>query len=70
MKCISTLVITFILATAGVAYAGVNVWTTHGPDGRDIWAVAAIAIDPRTPSTLYAGTRGGVYDIRLARGGR
>src|SRR5437870_7952575 len=39
--------------------AGVNVWTSLGPEGG---AVLALAIDPRSPSTLYAGTRsGGVF---------
>jgi photosystem II stability/assembly factor-like uncharacterized protein len=33
--------------------AGVNVWTTNGPEGR--W-IQALAIDPSAPATLYAGT--------------
>ena len=37
-------------------YAGVNVWTTNGPEGGYI---GALAIDPTSPSTLYAGTSGG-----------
>ena len=41
---------------AGVASAGVNTWTTNGPDGGDI---RALAIDPANPATLYAGTEGG-----------
>jgi len=41
-----------LLGTSHVALAGINVWTSHGPyDG----AVYALAIDPSTPSTLYAG---------------
>lgn len=39
------------------AEAGVNVWTTNGPYGGRI---TSLAIDPQTPSTLYAGT-GGVF---------
>jgi hypothetical protein len=36
-----------------------NVWTAHGPYGG---SVHALAINPTTPSTLYAGTYGsGVY---------
>ena len=39
--------------------AGINVWTSHGPEGGYI---GALAIDPATPTTLYAGTyRGGVF---------
>jgi hypothetical protein len=43
---------------AGAVPAGVNVWTGIGPGGGD---VLSLAIDPLTPSTLYAGTYGGVY---------
>ncbi len=48
----------FCLAIALVglpAVAGVNRWTTIGPEGA---SVHALAIDPRTPTTAYAGTRG------------
>lgn len=38
------------------ASAGINVWTTHGPE-RNI-EVFSMAIDPATPSTLYIGTFG------------
>ncbi len=42
-----------------VAAATQNVWTSHSPDGGTI---TALAIDPQTPATLYAGTRvGGVF---------
>ncbi|HEX7605635.1 MAG TPA: hypothetical protein VF348_02920, partial [Usitatibacter sp.] len=39
-----------------VAHAGAGVWTSGGPDGGNIFA---LAINPSTPSTLYAGTDGG-----------
>src|SRR2546428_2338945 len=35
------------------AEAGVNVWTTNGPEGGTI---SALAIDPQSPGTVYAGT--------------
>ena len=38
--------------------AGTNVWTSNGPEGG---YVRALAIDPQTPTTLYAGTYGGVF---------
>ncbi|MBP1685848.1 MAG: hypothetical protein H6Q33_1991, partial [Deltaproteobacteria bacterium] len=39
--------------------AGLNVWTSHGPEGGN---VRAPAIDPKTPTTLYAGIwAGGVF---------
>jgi photosystem II stability/assembly factor-like uncharacterized protein len=37
------------------AVAGANRWTAIGPDGAN---VVALAIDPRTPSTAFAGTIG------------
>src|SRR5262245_4958395 len=33
-------------------------WRSLGPEGG---AAYALAIDPRSPSTLYAGTKGGVF---------
>jgi len=38
--------------------SGVNVWTSLGPEGGNI---GALAIHPVTPQTLYAGTGGGVF---------
>jgi len=47
----------FVLASAYTAQAGINVWTSYGPPGGLTPAsVIAVAIDPRTPTTLYAGT--------------
>jgi photosystem II stability/assembly factor-like uncharacterized protein len=49
----------FCLSLADTAVAGVNVWTTNGPTGKDI---RALAIDPANPATLYAGALdGGVF---------
>jgi hypothetical protein len=39
--------------TAHTAQAGINIWTSLGPDGA---AVSALAIDRATPGTLYAAT--------------
>jgi photosystem II stability/assembly factor-like uncharacterized protein len=39
-----------------VAHAGACVWTSSGPYGGD---VRALAINPANPATLYAGTFGG-----------
>ena len=47
-----------ILTSAHTAQAGINIWTTQGPTGG---FVRAFAIDPLTPTTLYAGTEGGVF---------
>jgi uncharacterized repeat protein (TIGR01451 family) len=46
------------LSLSCVAFAGTGVWTSGGPYGG---VVPALAIDPSTPSTLYAGTDEGVY---------
>jgi photosystem II stability/assembly factor-like uncharacterized protein len=39
-------------------HAGVNVWTSFGPEGGPVYS---LAIDPSNPSTLYAGGRGDVF---------
>ncbi len=33
--------------------AGINIWTSHGPEGA---IIRALAIDPQNPTTIYAGT--------------
>src|SRR5437867_7677484 len=38
--------------------AGTNEWTTTGPAGGTIWA---LAVDPGTPATVYAATQRGVF---------
>jgi photosystem II stability/assembly factor-like uncharacterized protein len=44
---------------SSVAYAGAGVWTSGGPNGG---YVKALAINPTTPATLYAGTWvGGIF---------
>lgn len=40
------------VASAQTAHAGINAWTSHGPDDG---CVRALAIDPIAPNTLYAG---------------
>jgi hypothetical protein len=55
-RCTALLCAVFLIAGAHAAQAGMNVWTTHGPHGA---SVTALAIDPTTPNTLYAGTYGG-----------
>jgi hypothetical protein len=37
------------------AQAGINEWTSNGPGAG---VISAFAIDPVTPTTLYAGTNG------------
>src|SRR2546425_6187721 len=45
--------------SAGVAAAQSGTWISNGPEGGTI---NALAIDPQTPSTLYAGAScGGVF---------
>jgi poly(3-hydroxybutyrate) depolymerase/6-phosphogluconolactonase (cycloisomerase 2 family) len=49
----------FLIAGAQAARAGLNVWTTHDPYGG--LPITALAVDPQTPNTLYAGTDGGIF---------
>ena len=51
------IVVALVMASAPKgAHAGWGVWTSHGPEGG---YVEALAIDPSTPARLYAGTWGG-----------
>jgi len=52
------LFVALLCGCPSVAAAGINVWTSNGPEGG---VVRALAIDPNMPSTLYAGTTGGVF---------
>src|SRR5437762_11357385 len=48
----------FALGLLGQAQGGSAVWgPAHGPEGGEI---TALAIDPRKPATLYAGTEEGL----------
>ena len=58
VMCVAAVVLLLcFIAGAHAARAGVNIWTSHGPEGGSI---GALAIDPITPTTLYAGTSGAV----------
>jgi photosystem II stability/assembly factor-like uncharacterized protein len=46
-----------LIAAARPAKAGINVWTSNGPEG--VYYVGALAVDPTTPTTIYAGTENG-----------
>ena len=46
-----------LVSVSRLACAGINIWTSNGPEG----GIYALAIDPATPTTLYAGTGGGVF---------
>jgi photosystem II stability/assembly factor-like uncharacterized protein len=66
---LSALVLSALLGMGALhgAEAGVDVWTTNGPEGPNVWGILALAIDPQTPTTLYAaahrdwGNGGGVF---------
>ncbi|MFN2633238.1 MAG: WD40/YVTN/BNR-like repeat-containing protein [Thermoanaerobaculia bacterium] len=48
------------LLVSSISSAGFNEWTSIGPYGAG-GNVRALAIDPQTPGTLYAGSDGGVF---------
>ena len=48
----------FFGAGSETAWAGINEWTSIGPDGGSI---QALAIDPQNPRTVYASTQFNVY---------
>ena len=51
---------------AGISTAGVNAWTTGGPNGERI---LALAIDPANTATIYAGSSAGGVFKSTNRGG-
>ena len=61
---IGLLVLLMGLGRPHTVSAGATVWTSLGPEGGNIYA---LAIEPQTPATLYAGTPGGGVNLeRLA----
>ena len=59
-KCllISLLALLMIPGWSNSVSAGFNVWTSNGPEGG---IINALAVDPQTPDIIYAGTGGGVF---------
>ena len=56
-RAIVSIVLLAMLETwSGTVWAGINGWTSRGPDGG---IILALAVDPQNPSTVYAGTAGG-----------
>ncbi|MEP6800432.1 MAG: hypothetical protein ABJC07_00740 [Acidobacteriota bacterium] len=54
------LVAAFAALVSARGQAGVNDWTSIGPYGPG-GNIRTLAVDPQTPTTLYAGTDGGVF---------
>jgi PKD repeat protein len=54
-----------ILAGVG-ARADVDVWSSIGPEGGNVFA---LALDPHAPATIYAGTGGGTQKFSSTGGG-
>ena len=52
------LLIVLLISQTSIVSAGFNVWTSIGPEGGYI---QSLAINPTTPSTIYAGTDDGVF---------
>jgi photosystem II stability/assembly factor-like uncharacterized protein len=55
---LKVLLLPFLASSAPAAYAGPGVWTSGGPWGGNI---SALAIDPKNPAKLYVGTNGGIF---------
>ena len=54
---IGVLLLTAFVASGAIA--GVNRWTTNGPEGPP--AVSRLITDPSNGAVIYAGTSGGVF---------
>src|SRR5262245_10259770 len=50
------ILILLIMLQAATVSAGTDAWTSNGPEGGTI---CALAVDPETSTTVYAGTHGG-----------
>src|SRR5438105_3950912 len=48
-------ILSVALGLTNLAHAGINQWTSNGPEGGRVFA---LVIDPVNPTTLYAGTCG------------
>src|SRR5512134_1666291 len=54
----STMPLVALLLCSLPVRAGQSQWTTHGPQGG---SVLALAVDPLSPSRVFAGTPAGVF---------
>lgn len=54
LGCLS-LLLAALFVPSGPALAGVGIWTSLGPEGGEI---SALAVDPADPDVVYAGTHG------------
>jgi photosystem II stability/assembly factor-like uncharacterized protein len=63
-KNLASVAAALVLLSCQAAWAGINQWTTNGPaDGF----VTAVAVNPITPTTVYAGTKlGGVQKSTIS----
>jgi len=57
MRVAHSLSLSLLLLASRTLWAGSHTWTSIGPDGGDI---NALAIDPQSPRTIYAATAGGL----------
>ena len=58
MRLVRLTSVIFIAFVAAIAFGGVNVWTTGGPEGA---YVAKLLVDPADANTLFAVTAAGIY---------
>ena len=60
MRCLAVVATLLLIASCSTpALAQTGTWTSHGPEGGSI---SALTVDPRSPTTLYAGSLGaGVF---------
>ena len=58
------LLITLSAANVGAAAADIDAWTSIGPSGG---AVTALAADPSNQNVVYVGTRGGIFKSTVWR---
>jgi photosystem II stability/assembly factor-like uncharacterized protein len=55
-----------LILSGDVARADVDVWSSIGPEGGNVFA---LVVDPHAPATIYAGTGGGTQKFNSSGGG-
>jgi photosystem II stability/assembly factor-like uncharacterized protein len=65
MMFLTSVLVALYLVLPDVAAGGSDTWTSIGPQGKEVFAVA---IDPAMPTTLYVGTDSGVFKSTNAGG--
>jgi photosystem II stability/assembly factor-like uncharacterized protein len=54
-RVLSLLIVLLGLLPSDYVFAGLNQWTSNGPEGNTVPGFSTVGIDPKTPQTIYVG---------------